>query len=41
MHVIVMMPNIAIYHFQSAPTKLNELMHVKELSINCKRFLQM
>lgn len=32
------MPNIAIYNFQSAPTELNESMHVKELSVNCKHF---
>lgn len=40
MHVIVTMPNIAIYNFQSAPTELNELMHMKELSVNFKHFLQ-
>lgn len=41
MHVIVTVPNITIYHFQSAPAELNELMHVKELSVNCGYFWQM
>lgn len=38
MHVIVAMPNTDIYNFQSAPMELNELMHMKELSVNGKHF---
>ena len=38
MHVIVTMPDITIYNFQSAPAKLNELIHVKDLSVNCGYF---
>lgn len=38
MPVMVAIPNTAIYTFQSALTELNELMHMKELSVNGKHF---
>jgi hypothetical protein len=38
MYVIFIMPNIVLHIFQIAPTEVNELIHVKELSANYKYF---
>lgn len=38
MPVMVAVPNTAICNFQSALTELNELMHIKKLSVNGKHF---